>query len=108
VRTPGNYKRVDPATLRATKSRLEHTHEAIHASVRIRLGLQGWKCKALRGFEVDGVDTRPISWLWRKSPWAEPEVCLPEDVLGEVELELLKASPEVYRSLFNVAPGEHV
>lgn len=98
VRTPGNYKSIDPDTLRATKSRLEHTHEAIHASVRVR---GGPRSKALRGFEVAGGGTRPVSWLWRRSPWAEPEVCLPEDELGEVEIELLKASPGVYESLFS-------
>jgi hypothetical protein len=104
----------------------------MHASVRVRLGLKGlgpndvgiWQAKGLKGFIIDGVDVDGdgmadgmdrhhtgqsyIKWLWRKTPWAEPEISLPEDVLGDVELELLRQSPEVYDKLLRIAPESHV
>ncbi|KAK3944687.1 hypothetical protein QBC46DRAFT_350417 [Diplogelasinospora grovesii] len=57
VRTPGQYKRVNPQTGDPTGVFLEDTNERIHSSVRIRLALQGlglndknvWTAPALKG-----------------------------------------------------------
>ncbi len=131
ARTPGNYHAIDHTSLKPTSRRLQNTNESIHASVRVRLGLKGagpndvgiWKPKGLRGFTIDGVDIDGdgiidgadrchtgqgnITWRWRRSPWAEAEIRLPEDKLGDMELELLKQSPGVYESL-KIATCEHI
>ena len=118
TRTPGRYTRTDPRNNNSTEKRLVHTEETIHPSVRVRMELHGkgtedkgvYLSEALKGWECvapnkDAPDaTSPTAernpsrlrhrWVSQKG---SDVVVLPEDELGEVEIELLKMSPEVYQ-----------
>ncbi len=131
VREPGRYRKMDPSTGQKTDTPLENTHECVHASVRVRMGLGGkgtsdngpYNSKALKGFKLAGVKSNgevvnggissqqsgqgKIRWEYGGSSKAGPEFSLPEDQLGEVELTLLRTSPEVYERFSSIAPKVH-
>ena len=118
TRTPGRYARPDPATNEPTDVRLVHTEETIHASVRIRMELGGkgpedvggYRSEALKGWDCVPPDveapeaTSPTAErnpTRKRHRWVSERgkdvVVLPEDELGEVELELLRMSEDVYQ-----------
>ena len=117
VRTPGRYARPDPQTNNPTGTRLVHTEEAVHPSVRIRIEMKGkgtedqgtYKSDALKDFEClapNAAAPDATSPTAERNParerhrWVSQRgkdvVVLPEDELGEIELELLRMSPKVY------------
>ncbi|MCJ1443944.1 MAG: hypothetical protein MMC23_004444 [Stictis urceolatum] len=117
LRSPGRNVETDPHTGSFTDVRLRGTNEYIHPSVRIRLAMHGdgpggygqWHPEALDNWElkppgkgpgvrVNSFDTLSdkddrYEWISNKK---DDEVRIYEDKLGEIELELLKCSPEVY------------
>lgn len=110
TRTPGQYKRLDDRTGEATEIAMRETNEHIHPAVRSRIKLQGpgladkgfYQPPALEGFEM--VQSGPegsnaVQWKLRKPGGSGEDVVLSEDRLGDIELELLKKSPEMYNFL---------
>lgn len=108
----------DPITLEPTRRRLHNTQETIHPSVRVRMSLNGlgydnigpYKCQALQGWKIDGVDTEGtgIRWIKKTGDKECPEIVLPEAELGDVEIELLKKqSPKTFEDLMKIAPRTH-
>lgn len=108
TRTPGNYYRVDPYSGRPTRKRLKNTNEYIHPSVRSRVGLQGpgeqdrgiyepealrdWTFEAEPGQNAEGVS---VVWVDRSGGNTGGQERIPEAVLLETEIALLRESPRV-------------
>lgn len=110
-RTPGQYFAIDPDTNRPTSRLLENTNESMHASVRVRYGLEklglddhgAYYPEALNGWKLMGADNTsdgsttdmlegPIWWQYiSPDPRFDPaHRTLYEEKLGEIELELLR------------------
>ncbi|KAI9751131.1 MAG: hypothetical protein M1835_001255 [Candelina submexicana] len=120
VRTPGDYRRLDPYTGRPTHRHLHDTHEFIHASVRCRIGLRGpgiddkgdYDPEALDGWEnarpnASGTegngDVKQKQVLWEYfGKHGNLKMELPEDKLGEIERELLMGSPDIYDKVLGI------
>jgi hypothetical protein len=122
VRTPGRYMRVNPDT-RIPTTPLQNTNEFIHASARVRLGLRDsksiddkgspYKCAALDGWEISGIDDdgdgvvdrgvdgAGVEWLYNKAGQTRT---LGEAVLGPVEKELLWHFGEMAQKVMKVKP----
>lgn len=114
VRTPGCYQRVDPNSGRFIGKRLKNTNEYIHASVRARIGLRGpgpqdrgdynpaaladWTFEpeqapiggAAQGQGGNLSDGMMVVWNYRGSKEHEGQTRIPEAVLLETELALLR------------------
>ncbi|KAI9793627.1 MAG: hypothetical protein M1833_000713 [Piccolia ochrophora] len=114
TRTPLAYHRIDPETGQETSSPLRNTHESVHASVRVRYGLDGpgvddkgrYAPRGLRDFKLiasrgdGGGRAKYVRWEARDGR------VLYEDELGEVERRLLGTDPDVYDWLLKpVAKG---
>lgn len=106
VRTPGQYLCLDPQTGRETSRGLCDTQEHIHASVRIRKDLGGlgtddkglYNPASLVGWHLVG-NVRQHNVRWEKGGTeGAPERVLPEDKLGEIELQLLSHSEREYKA----------
>ena len=113
TRTPGNYYRVDPLTGQPTHKKLKNTNEYIHASVRSRLGLHGpglqdrgdYDPPALRNwtFAVEpgppgqggNADGGMVVWTNHDAEATGGQPRIPEAILLETELALLRNSPRV-------------
>jgi uncharacterized protein (DUF2235 family) len=111
VRTPGNYYRTDPKTGLPTKKKLKNTNEYIHASVRSRMGLRGpgyadkgeYDPPALRDwtYAADGppgqgnADGRTVVWTNHDADQTGGQHQIPEALLLETELAMLRNSPQV-------------
>ena len=118
TRTPGWYS----ISRRHSENLRFQTNEYIHASVRARIGLRGpgvedkgdYQPHALKGWqnavtrrEVDGEMEREILWESETSREAPVGKVLPEDTLGETELELLDMSPEVRDKILGIGKHRH-
>ncbi|KAK5082886.1 hypothetical protein LTR05_006767 [Lithohypha guttulata] len=114
VRTPGAYQRVDPMNGQPTGKKLKNTNEYIHASVRARLGLRGpgpqdrgeynppaladWTFEpepAPVGGTAQGQggnlsDGMMVVWNYRGAKDRDGQTRIPEAVLLETELALLR------------------
>lgn len=106
VRTPGQYRVIDPITGKTTPEKLCDTQEFVHASVRIRkeLGGRGTEDKgsynptSLIGYRLLGNPRqKDVRWVY-EGPKGEPERVLKEDTLGEIELELLAKSSRAFNA----------
>lgn len=114
IRTPGDYFRTDPNNGRPTTKRLTNTNEYIHASVRTRLGLQGpgvsdrgiyepealrdWTWDVEQGANGQGGNMRDgglVVWNYRGNDRGGQHR-IPEAVLLETELALLRQSTKAY------------
>lgn len=107
VRTPGQYHQTDLATGRAIASQPKlHTNERIHASVRARVQAKAtdvggktvnYSPKALEDWQTDVSDGKEVAfgsatWTYHGAKHGDQLETLPEDELGEIELELLALS----------------
>lgn len=106
VRTPGQYFAINPKTGKTTGRKLRDTQEHIHASVRIRKDLGGlgtedkglYNPTSLIGWRLVGsIQKHEVRWEYGGKAGA-PERVLPEDQLGEVELQLLSSSEREYKA----------
>ena len=113
TRTPGNYHRVDPLTGQPTHKKLKNTNEYIHASVRSRLGLRGpglqdrgdYDPPALRSWTYNtepgppgqggNADGGMVVWTNHDADTTGGQPRIPEAILLETELALLRNSPKV-------------
>lgn len=113
TRTPGNYYRVDPLTGAPTHKKLKNTNEYIHASVRSRLGLHGpgvedrgdYDPPALRNWtfatelgpqgQQGNADGGMVVWTNHDAENTGGQARIPEAILLETELALLRNSPKV-------------
>ena len=103
VRTPGQYCALNPQTGRETGRSLCDTQEHVHASVRIRKDLGGlgtgdkgpYNPTSLVGWRLVG-NAREGNVRWENE--GAPEIFLPEDKLGEIELQLLSHSKREYNA----------
>ena len=123
TRTPGNYYRTDPQNGKPMSKRLKHTNEYIHASVRARLGLQGpgsqdrgiYDPPALKEwtFATEMVppsqggnsDHMAVIWTNHNAKKTGGQEKVPEAVLSDIELALLKRSPRVYDYVMELRPS---
>ena len=111
VRTPGQYYESDPQSGDPTNRPLENTNEHIHTSVRLRIEKDGFGTgdkgnyhpTALKGFKLvkstsaqefkpgisssQDVPTIGVRWV-SDSNGNGRETVLPEDVLGDIEIQL--------------------
>ncbi|KAI9735320.1 MAG: hypothetical protein M1818_006515 [Claussenomyces sp. TS43310] len=71
IRTPGQYKRVDPHSGLPTNMPMTGTNERIHSSVRIRLELEG--------LDVDDIGLYKCQSLLEKGPWELSQVRMTVD-----------------------------
>lgn len=89
---------------------MRETNEHIHPAVRSRIKLKGpgladkgfYQPPALEGFEMvqsGSEGSTAVQWELRKPDGSGQDVVLSEDKIGDIELELLKKSPEVYTFL---------
>jgi hypothetical protein len=124
TRTPGNYYRTDPHTGRPTTKRLKNTNEYIHASVRSRLGLQGpgtadrgvYDPPALKDWTFETEVAPPgrpgtsnglmVVWTDRNPKRSGGQDKIPEAVLSETEMVLLRQSPRVYEYVRELRPPQ--
>ena len=106
VRTPGQYRVINPITGKTTPQKLCDTQEFVHASVRIRkeLGGRGTEDKGLYnptslvGYRLLGNPRdKDVRWVYEGTK-GKPERVLKEDELGEIELELLAKSPKAFNA----------
>lgn len=106
VRTPGQYIATDPKTGKPTGRGLRDTQEHIHACVRIRKELGGlgtedkglYNPTSLVGWHLVGnAQQHNLRWEYGGKE-GSPERVLPEDKLGEVELQLLSSSEREYKA----------
>jgi hypothetical protein len=134
-RTPHEYHAIDHLTYKP-KQRLLNTHECVHASVRIRMGLRGYgyndqgfyDSQGLAGWTMEGTESPTptttigitdrrgsqlasmvdVKWV-KKDPQErnDPEMVMPEDELGELEREVMKSWPDVERGFAMIRPGTH-
>lgn len=128
TRTPGRYSATDTQTGKPTGRRLENTNEHVHACVRVRMGLGGlgtadsgpYKSQALQGWRLAGCEKngedanntadsqhtggRNIRWEYGGDAKQGPEITLPEDTLGDVELKLLEMYPDVSQKIWGICP----
>lgn len=132
-RRPHEYHATDRLTYKR-KERLLNTHECVHASVRIRMGLRGYgyndkgfyDSQGLQGWTMEGTESPSSSILtatgktvqlgsmtgvkWvKKDPSRpnEPDLVMPEDELGELEREIMKSWPNVEKGFSMIRPGAH-
>lgn len=107
IRTPGQYLATNPTTGKATGRNLLDTEETIHASVRIRKELGGlgtedkgpYNPTSLVGWHLVGtVQQHDVRWEYGGNKGG-PKRVLPEDKLGEVELQLLSTSEREYKAV---------
>lgn len=112
-RTPGNYHRADPLTGQETGKKLRNTNEYFHASVRARLGLKGpgvsdrgsYDPVALRDWTFEpeparhgqggNADGMTVVWTNHAADVEGGQEKIPEAILLESELTLLRNSPKV-------------
>jgi len=133
-RTPHEYHAIDRLTYRP-KHRLLNTHECVHASVRIRMGLRGYgyndqgfyDSQGLTGWTMEGTESTTstsstsdrrgselatmVDVKWVKKDLQErndPNLVMPEDELGELEREIMKSWPDVERGFALIRPGTHL
>jgi uncharacterized protein (DUF2235 family) len=113
VRTPGAYFRSDPLTGLPTQRRLKNTNEYIHASVRSRMGLRGpglqdsgdYDPPALRDWtfatepgppgQGGNADGGMVVWTNHSAGKSGGQQRIPEAILLQTELTLLRNSPHV-------------
>jgi uncharacterized protein (DUF2235 family) len=113
TRTPGNYHRVDPLTGQTTPKKLRNTNEYFHASVRARMGLKGpgtldrgpYDPQSLRDWTFDpeparggqggNADGMTVVWTNHNAEQDGGQEKIPEAILLESELTLLRNSPKV-------------
>ncbi|KAK5064731.1 hypothetical protein LTR84_000565 [Exophiala bonariae] len=123
TRTPGNYYRTDPQNGRPTSKRLKNTNEFIHASVRARLGLQGpgsqdrgiYDPPALKDwtFEAEmlppgqggNADHLAVIWTDHNAKNTGGQEKIPEAIISETELVLLKQTPRTYDYVLDLRPS---
>jgi hypothetical protein len=133
-RTPHEYHAIDRLTYRL-KQRLLNTHECVHASVRIRMGLRGYgyndqgfyDSQGLTGWTMEGTESATsttiisdrgeselatmvdVKWV-KKDPQErnDPDLVMPEDKLGELEREIMKSWPDVEKEFALIRPGSHL
>lgn len=123
TRTPGNYYRTDPQNGRPTSKRLKNTNEFIHASVRARLGLQGpgpqdrgiYDPPALKDwtFEAEmlppgqggNADHLAVIWTDHNAKNTGGQQKIPEAMISETELVLLKQTPRTYDYVMDLRPS---
>lgn len=110
-RTPGQYFAIDPDSNRPASRLLKNTNEYMHASVRVRYGLQSmgpedrgpYKPDALKDWALVGDDgvgdgsttdrpEGPLFWVYtgKNARVDDAHRKLPEDELGDIEHELLR------------------
>jgi hypothetical protein len=133
-RSPHEYHAIDRLTYRP-KQRLLNTHECVHASVRIRMGLRGYgyndkgfyDSQGLAGWTMEGTEaptaTTSISgrraselatmvdvkWVKKDSQGGnDPDLVMPEDLLGELEHDIMKSWPDVEKGFALIRPGTHL
>jgi hypothetical protein len=135
-RTPHEYRAIDRLTYEA-KQRLLNTHECVHASVRIRMGLKGYgyndegfyDSQGLQGWTMEWTESSPssttssitatgkrveltsmtdVKWV-KKDPQErnDPDLVMPEDALGHLEREIMKSWPDVEKGFAVIRPGAH-
>ena len=105
VRTPGQYRRTNPLTGKATETFLANTNESVHPCVRIRMekggkslrpsALEGWKLltPADKGAATTaGDEAHAEGYRWVLSGKGGREVVLPEMELAGVEVTLRDAA----------------
>ncbi|ERF68818.1 hypothetical protein EPUS_06262 [Endocarpon pusillum Z07020] len=124
-RTPHEYHAIDRLTYKAQR-RLLNTHEYVHASVRIRMGLKGYgyndkglyDSEGLEGWTMHGTESagergelggmRDVKWVKRDPQRRnDPPLIMPEDELAELEHEIMKSWPDVERGFASIRPGTH-
>ncbi|KAK8126205.1 uncharacterized protein PG998_001964 [Apiospora kogelbergensis] len=119
-RTPGLYKKVDPATGKATLTFLTDTNERIHRSVRVRLACEGlapgdeggWKCPSLlthwrphKAQASDGASDEASCWVWTyhgSDAEAPKTKTMMEETLGPYEQDLLNMSAALQAAMEEV------
>lgn len=128
IRSPGAYQRSDPFTGRPTGKKLKNTNEYIHASVRARLGLKGpgvqdrgdYNPPALADWTYDPEPAPPGSaaqgqggnlsdgmmmvWNYRGNKDRDGQKRIPEAVLLETELALLRQFTTVHEYIHFMRP----
>ena len=124
-RTPLEYHAIDRLTYKA-QQRLLNTHECVHASVRIRMGLKGYgyndkgfyDSEGLEGWTMHGTESigvggelggmKDVKWV-KKDPQRRNDtpLMMPEDGLAELEHEIMKSWPDVERGFASIRPGTH-
>ncbi|KAI9741729.1 MAG: hypothetical protein M1834_000115 [Cirrosporium novae-zelandiae] len=128
VRTPDNYRITSNKSRLPSRKPLQNTNESIHASVRIRTGLKGpglegkgeYNCRALKGWqpkrerssgkqggdgEIGQVHLAQNQIKWTSLSSKIPKE-MPEDLLGEIELQLLMKSPDVWEKFTQIGIHE--
>jgi hypothetical protein len=123
-RAPGDYNRYDWKTGKEFQPLrpLQHTFEAIHPSVRLRMGLPGkgledlgdYIPESLDGWKVIGAAGNPSSGAVNFSEiqkgqkdihWQKGDKVLPEAIISEIEYDLLKSIvPSVEGSFLSIIP----
>lgn len=133
-RTPHEYNATDKLTYKP-KQRLLNTHECVHASVRIRMGLRGYgyndkgfyDSQGLTGWTMEGTEAPTsttsssgrraselatmidVKWVKKDSQGVnDPDLVMPEDQLGELEHEIMKSWPDVEKGFALIRPGTHL
>lgn len=124
-RTPHEYHAIDRLTYKA-QQRLLNTHECVHASVRIRMGLKGYgyndkglyDSEGLEGWTMHGTESAgergelggmsDVKWVKRDPQRRDdPPLIMPEDELAQLEHEIMKSWPDVERGFTSIRPGTH-
>lgn len=107
IRTPGKYFASDTKSGKSTSRPLLDTQEYIHASVRVRKTLGGlgaedrspYNPTSLIGWHLEG-DPKQNDVRWEYGNKGKgPERVLPEDTLGDLELEILSSSRPEYKAV---------
>ncbi len=124
-RTPHEYRAIDCLTYKA-KQGLLNTHESVHASVRVRMGLKGYgyndkgfyDSEGLEGWTMHGTETpaegdqlggmKDVRWV-KRDPTRKKErpLVMPEDEMGELEHEIMNSWPDVEKVFASIRPGLH-
>ena len=134
-RTPHEYRAVDRLT-HQSKQCLRNTHEYVHSSVRIRMGLHGYgyndkgnyDAYGLRGWTMEGIMTpngsissdgipsrqhsgamTDVKWVKKDSSGngGDPALVMPEDTLGDLERLVMRSWPQVEKRFDSIKPGSH-
>ena len=107
IRTPGRYFASNVKTGNSTSRPLLDTQEYIHASVRVRKTLGGlgaedrgpYNPSSLAGYHLEGdPEQHDVRWEYGKQG-KRPKRILPEDQLGDLELEILSSSKPEYKAV---------
>ena len=108
IRTPSQYVAANPKTGAPTGRRLRETNEHVHISVRMRLALHGlgtedapkYEPEALKDWKLGrGQAAGRSGYSWTKKDEKGVLLEMPEDGLGDMEIELLEKSPDIYKQV---------